>query len=431
MGLILLDIYPAPVVLALTGQQWLHISLSVGLGALALLIAWFVLHRWVHALYRWIDDLIPADLSPFSDITVRTIMLLLSLAILGGVALSIATTVGADTSGTLNSLRALGAAALAWLLPRLLRIALVMAVAMVLLRVLRAMVPPLVRRYLTSRREDADPGEVEKRSRTLESVAVTAFSWVIITIAFFVILAELGLNIAPILAGAGVAAVAIGFGAQNLIRDILAGIFILLEDHYRVGDVVKIAGIGGLVEDINLRRTVLRDLDFVVHVIPNGEVRIASNYTKEKSRVNLNISVAYRTDLDHAIAVLNRVGKELSEDPYFGPLITQPLQVLRVDAFEDSGIAIKVLGETKPIRQWEVAGEYRKRVKKAFDQEGIEIPFPHRTIYWGEGVETKIRQLLDDKANGTHRKGKATDSGQEPATPAHEAGRIPENEEEQ
>jgi small conductance mechanosensitive channel len=189
-----------------------------------------------------------------------------------------------------------------------------------------------------------------------------------------------------------VAGIAIGFGAQNLVRDFLAGVFVILEDQYRVGDVVRIAGIAGLVEDINLRRTILRDLDGIVHVVPNGEVRTASNFTKEKSRVNLDIVVAYKEDLDRVIEVLNRVGKELSEDPYFGPLITQPIQVLGVNEFQDSGIAIKVLGETRPIRQWEVAREFRKRVKKAFDQEGIEIPFPHRTIYWGTGVESQSRR---------------------------------------
>ena len=166
----------------------------------------------------------------------------------------------------------------------------------------------------------------------------------------------------------------------------------MLEDQYRINDVVRIRGVAGLVEDINLRRTILRDVDFIVHVIPHVGVRIASNFTKEKPRVNLNIAVAYKEDLDHVIGVLDRVGGEMYEDPDFGPLMNEPIQVLRGEEFGDSGIAIKVLGETKPIRQWEVAGEFRKRVKIAFDKAGIEIPFPHRTIYWGAGVETQVRE---------------------------------------
>jgi small conductance mechanosensitive channel len=144
-----------------------------------------------------------------------------------------------------------------------------------------------------------------------------------------------------------------------------------------------VADIAGLVEDINLRRTVLRDLDGIVHVVPNGEIRVASNFTRGYSRVNLNISVSYGTDLDHAIAVINRVGKELSEDPQWAPLLITPPGVLRVDNLGDSGIDIKILGDTQPIKQWDVMGELRKRIKKAFDEEGIEIPWPHTKVYFG------------------------------------------------
>jgi trehalose-phosphatase len=138
-----------------------------------------------------------------------------------------------------------------------------------------------------------------------------------------------------------------------------------------------------LVEAVNLRRTLLRDLDGIVHIIPNGEISTASNYTKGYSRVNLDISVAYKEDLDHVIRVLNRVGSELAKDNYYGPLIMEPPRALRVNSFDDSGITIKVLGVTRPIRQWEVTGELRRRIKREFDMEGIEIPFPHQTIYWG------------------------------------------------
>jgi small conductance mechanosensitive channel len=249
-----------------------------------------------------------------------------------------------------------------------------------------------------SRRGGAEglPGEAQKREQTLSRAAISTVNLLVATLAFFIILSELGINLAPLLAAAGVIGIAIGFGAQSLVRDFFSGIFILLEDQYRVGDVVQVGDTAGLVEDINLRRTVLRDLDFIVHTIPNGEVRVASNFTKEKSRVNMNVSVAYKEDLDVVISEINRVGQEMSQDSYFGPLIRDPLKVLRVDAFEQSGIAIKVIGETLPIRQWEVAGEFRRRIKRAFDEKGITIPFPHLTVYWGTGVETRIRQLVED-----------------------------------
>jgi len=212
----------------------------------------------------------------------------------------------------------------------------------------------------------------------------------IIVAAAFMILAEIGINITPVVAGFGIAGIAIGFGAQSVVKDLIAGLFILLENQYSVGDVVRIADISGLVEEINLRRTILRDLDGVVHVVPNGEIRVASNFTQEWSRVNMNVSVGYGEDLDHVIEVLNRIGKEMAAEPYWGELIIGAPQVLRVDAFEDSGIAIKILGETKPIRQWDVMGELRRRIKKVFDEEGIEIPWPHTKVYFGSPPPTGV-----------------------------------------
>jgi small conductance mechanosensitive channel len=225
--------------------------------------------------------------------------------------------------------------------------------------------------------------EVRKRADTLSSVLIAAGQVFIIVIAAFIVLSELGINIGPILAGAGIVGIAIGFGAQSLVKDIIAGVFIIMENQYRVGDVVKIADISGLVEQINLRRTVLRDLDGIVHTVPNGEIRVASNLTKEWARVNLNISVSYGTDLDHAIAVINRVCQEMAQEPEWAPLIIKTPQVLRVDNLGDSGIDLKILGDTKPIRQWDVMGEIRKRVKKTFDEEGIEIPWPHTKVFFG------------------------------------------------
>jgi len=226
--------------------------------------------------------------------------------------------------------------------------------------------------------------EHEKRVKTLSKVFVVTSGILILVTALFMVLSEFGVNIGPLIAGFGIVGVAVGFGAQYLIRDLIAGLFIIMENQYNVGDVVRIGSISGIVEEINLRRTVLRDLDGVVHFIPNGESGVISNFTKEWSRVNLNVSVSYGTNLDHAIAVINRVCKEMAEEPHWKSSIIKTPQVLRVDNLGDSGIDIKILGDTKPIMQWDVMGEIRKRIKKAFDEEGIEIPWPHMKVYFGD-----------------------------------------------
>lgn len=269
---------------------------------------------------------------------------------------------------------------LAELLTRLARIVLILVLALVAQRLLHRFVPHFIQVGLRRDPGEESPEAVTKREQTLASVMLGASDMLLFAILGLTLLAELDVDIGPALASLGVLGIAVGFGAQNLVRDVFSGLFILLENQYRIGDVVRIAGIGGLVEDINLRRTVLRDLDGVVHSIPNGEVHISSNFTKHFSRVNLDISVAYSTDVEVARDVINRVGQEMAADPEFGPLITEAPHFLRLDAFEDSGITLKVLGVTQPIRQWEVAGEFRRRILKAFAQEGIEIPFPHQVV---------------------------------------------------
>jgi small conductance mechanosensitive channel len=292
-----------------------------------------------------------------------------------------------------------------WLVSHGLRIAIVLFLGYLARAVTHALVPELVALWLAATQTQRTEGEVRKRLETLTGVLQTAITTVILGAVGFMILSELGIDITPILAGAGIAGIALGFGAQSLVKDVIGGIFILAEDQYGVGDVVRVADVAGLVEDINLRRTILRDLDGIVHSIPNGEIRVASNFTRDWSRVNINIPVAYGEDLDHVIAVLNRVGQELAEDPDFGPLITKAPQVLRVDNFGDSSIDIKMLGETLPIRQWDVMGELRKRVKKAFDEEGIEIPWPHVKLYFGD-LPTELQKMLVSLDRGSPAKAK-------------------------
>jgi len=221
----------------------------------------------------------------------------------------------------------------------------------------------------------------EKREETL----IRIFSWTIritiLLVAMLMILQEIGIPIGPILAGAGIIGLSVGFGGQYLIRDLISGFFIIIENQYRVGDVVNFDGTGGLVEDISFRMTTLRDLDETVHHIPHGEIKKVANLSKDFARVNLNIGVSYNSKLDHVIQIVNEVGNELSQDAQWKEFIIKPPQFLRVDDFADSSIVIKILGETQPLKQWEVTGELRKRIKIAFDNEGIEIPFPQRVIH--------------------------------------------------
>tara|TARA_Y100000590_G_scaffold201469_2_gene228940 strand:+ start:26902 stop:27831 length:930 start_codon:yes stop_codon:yes gene_type:complete len=261
------------------------------------------------------------------------------------------------------------------------KIFLILLLVIIANRVIGYAIPLAINFHINSNSDSVLESEREKNVTTLVQVLSKAAKLLVIFAAIFMILGELGIDLAPLLLAAGVVGIAVGFGAQNLVRDIFAGIFIILENQYRVGDIVRIAGIGGLVEDINLRRTILRDLDYRQHFIPNGEIRTASNYTKDKSRVNFNIGVAYEEDLDVVIEELNKIGIEMQSDSEWGPLIIDSIKAIRVDNFGDSSIDIRVLGETIPMRQWDVAGEYRLRVKRKFDELGISIPFPQRSVH--------------------------------------------------
>ncbi|MEE8598898.1 MAG: mechanosensitive ion channel family protein [Dehalococcoidales bacterium] len=273
-----------------------------------------------------------------------------------------------------------------WLLEHGTRILIILVVGAGLWFAWKKFLPPLVRRTLVKTRGETKEA-IKKRTDTLFSVFLGAGRFFIIIVVIFMILSELDIPIAPALAGFGIAGVAIGFGAQYLIKDLIAGTFILLENQYRVGDWVMVADISGLVEEVHLRKTVLRDFDGTVHHVPNGEIRVASNYTRKFSRINLNISVAYDTDLDHAMNVINRVGDELATDEHWGKLIKGAPRALRVNNLGDSGIDIKIVGNVNPMQQWAVMGELRLRLKKAFDAEGIEIPWPHTKVYFGNSPE--------------------------------------------
>lgn len=236
-------------------------------------------------------------------------------------------------------------------------------------------------RIAVVRDENMSEEAERKREDTLIRIFTGASRILFIVLAVLMILQETGLQIGPILAGAGIAGLALGFGGQYLIKDIITGLFIILENQYRIGDVVKIDGESGTVVDISLRKTTLRDLDGTVHHFPHGSITRVSNLSKDWARVNLDIRIAYDSNLEHVIKIVNNVGNELANDPEYKNFIITPPKFLRVNDFADSAIIIKILGDTKPLKQWEITGEYRKRLKIAFDKEGIEIPFPQRVIH--------------------------------------------------
>jgi small-conductance mechanosensitive channel len=242
----------------------------------------------------------------------------------------------------------------------------------VLLIVIGALVVVRLGSFITKRVEaafeDADPttmSEREKQAATLGKVIRSIIRGVVWGIATLMILREVGIEIGPILAGVGVAGLAVGFGAQSLVKDFLAGMFVLIENQYHVGDVVSLAGKSGLVERVTLRATTLRDLEGNVHIVPNGTIDVVTNMTKEYSRYVLDVGVAYKEDVDEVMAVLQEVFGELAAEPEFSGKITAPLEVLGVESFGDSAVVIRVRFTTLPIQQWGVAREYRRRIKKA------------------------------------------------------------------
>lgn len=235
--------------------------------------------------------------------------------------------------------------------------------------------------------DDGDPhlSEREKRARTLATILRKLTSATVITVAILTVLQELGVDTRAIITAAGIGGVALGFGSQNLVRDVISGFFMLLENQIRVGDVVTINGsTSGQVEDITLRVTILRDLEGNVHIFPNGSIEYITNKTKNWSRAVVDVGVAYKEDVDRVMAVLRDIGEELGADEAFRPLIVEPLQVLGVDDFGESQVTIRTVITTLPLKQWDVARELRRRIKNRFDREGIEIPFPHLSLYWGE-----------------------------------------------
>ena len=267
-----------------------------------------------------------------------------------------------------------------WIAATGVKVLVIVLVAVLLEKFLQSIVSGIVRSSIDRERYSSEREE-RLRERTIISLVTAVARIAVIGIALLIVLSELGVEIGPLLAGAGVAGFALGFGAQNLIKDFIAGIFIVLENQYRVGDIIKVKGVGGRVIKLTTRITVLRDLDGNVHYIPNGSIEQATNLTMEYAKINMDISVSYESDLDKVKDVVNDVGLELSKDEEWKDYITDAPYFARVSALGDSAVIIKIFGKVLPAKQWAVEGELRKRLKMAFDKNNIRIPYPQLTIH--------------------------------------------------
>ena len=263
-----------------------------------------------------------------------------------------------------------------------LQILLIVVVALVAIAILRRIIPKVVEKQV-NRIRDESPEELAKRTDTVSNAINWVVSGVVLFAAFIMILSKLGVDTTPLIAAIGLLGLGIGLAAQKIIRDYLNGFFILVEDWYRVDEVATIAGITGVIVEINLRRTLLRDVDGTMHVIPNSNIELASNRARGWARINLNVSVAYKENLNRVWQLVDKICQEFKEDPVWGDHMLTTPAVVRVDNLGDHGVEIKILGDTKPGQQWALMGELRKRIKEQFDEQGIEMPWPHTKVYFG------------------------------------------------
>jgi small conductance mechanosensitive channel len=249
---------------------------------------------------------------------------------------------------------------------------------------------------LVGHKDHGSPAERENRSRTLAAVFRNVVFIIIIVGAILMVLTEIGIAIGPLLGGVAVVGLAVAFGAQSLVKDYFHGFIILMENQYSVNDVVKIGDTAGLVERITLRMTVLRDLEGIAHFVPHGEATVVSNLTHGWARAVLDVGVSYNENAEHVIEVLTEIGKELYEDPQYQPLMLGEPEILGLDSLGDSAIVIKLMVKTKPLQQWTIKRQFLLRIKRRFDEEGIEIPFPHRTVYHRFDENQRLAVIQDD-----------------------------------
>lgn len=265
------------------------------------------------------------------------------------------------------------------LLGSALRVAGAVAVALVLWWMLRVVIRRIERSL-----GQPQPGSLtvsEQRTRTLVSLLRSVGRLIIAVVFLFMLMSAVGLDLGPLLAGAGVVGLAISFGAQSLVKDVISGLFILIENQFGVGDVIRIEGVSGAVERMTLRVVALRDVHGVVHIVPNGQITKVSNLTRTWARVVLDVNVAYKVDTDHAIEVMRGVGRELWDDEEWKALLVEAPEVPGIESFDSGSVTIRMTAKTLPLKQWDVARELRRRLKRRFDEEDIEVPLG-QTLLW-------------------------------------------------
>lgn len=278
----------------------------------------------------------------------------------------------------------------------LLRILVILLLAWAAIRVARLGLNRIENRMIRrAEHEGAGSGEALKRADTLTKLLRQGVWILILAMAILMVLQEIGVSIAPVLASAGIAGLALGFGAQNLVRDVISGFFLILENQVRVGDVAIVNGTGGSVEELNFRTLVLRDLSGVAHIFPNGGIQTLANMTKGWSAYVFDIGVAYKEDTDRVVDLIRRVVADMREDEEWGAAISEDVEVFGVDKLADSAVVIKGRLRTYPSKQWAVGREFLRRIKRCFDAEGVEIPFPHRSLYFGEGSKPFLANLVE------------------------------------
>ena len=302
-----------------------------------------------------------------------------------------------------------------WALVALPRVFLVLVLAFGLLKGLDFLVHRLGIQVQANGESNLSQVEHAKRRRTLMGILRKTGHVAIWGVALMLVLRQIGLDVAPLIAGAGIVGLAVGFGAQELVRDVITGFFMLFENQVRVGDVAIVNGQGGLVERIGLRTIVLRDQSGVVHIFQNGKVSTLANMTKEWSAMLFEIGVAYKEDTDVVFDVMREVAESMQEDENYSQKILEPLELFGIESFGDNAVVIKARLKTLPIEQWSVGREYRRRLKKAFDERGIELPFPHRTLYWGEASQPF--RLRNESAPETNAPGARVSQPARPSQP--------------
>jgi small-conductance mechanosensitive channel len=267
-----------------------------------------------------------------------------------------------------------------WLLNNGVKIVAILIGAFIVHLILKRLIVKLVEKFVVVRAGEDKTAE-EKREKTLIKIMHGTTHVILTIVVALMVLSEIGIDIGPLIAGAGVIGIAVGFGGQYLVRDVISGLFIILENQYRVGDAIEISGISGKVEDVTLRKTVLRDLDGIVHHVPNGEIATVSNKTQGTSNINLDIGVGYETDIDKLKEVINNLGTEMFKEEEFKNQLIEAPRFLRVQELGDSAVVVKIVAEVRPGTQWSLMGELRKRLLKKLQEENIDIPYPQMVVH--------------------------------------------------